>query len=447
MPTRRAVPVRPIARGLALAALSIASGCRWLPARRPSADLDPRTASRPVGPEAGTSDEAAPIPFPIAESNSVPLPTLPLRPISDDEALGRSAPTPILDAALARAGGIETEIAEEIAAPPEPRPEPAPPIPLPEGPTRESTQMSIQPAVEVATDPAPIAFGLPPAPLPPVILIEDEPDPAVADPSARDQPEAAEPTAMADVPADSSEVGTSEPDAPESTPTPTPTGVPTPEFTWRSGLDRLSVLAREQSGTPGPAAPGLWDVRARVLGSLQVAESSGPTDGKQTLWDTTLGAIAVGERTGSGVESTETGAMPDRSGGLAIDHLVFCRTVGGFGIYEPASPDSIAPGRELTLYWEVRGLEVDRSEGRFRTRVASTVELLDPKSGRPVWSQSFPIGEDDSRSPRRDNFINASFQVPKSLPPGRYRLRLTLNDLIAGESANSEIDVVFAALY
>ena len=456
MPTRRATPRLLVATGMALAVSTLAGGCRWLPTHRPPLDLDPRADSRPTGGDLELDGDAPPLAMAGSWTTAVPLPALPLRAISDAEALGGPAETPHLDAALARAGGIEAAVVEDLSRPPEPRPEPAPPRPLPPVETADSGR-----------DPEPVSFDLPPVPLTPVVVVEPDPTrlphssdtqdsesapEAVRSPSPSGSATEADPIEDSGVELESE--ASTEPPGPsvvEATAPPAPVSAESPERSWEIGLEWLATLASDEAEAEGSVGPGLWKVRARVLDSLRKAEDAGAAEGRQALWDATLGALAEAD---AGESETDPPPSPapasaepeaDRDRSLAIVELVLCRRVEGFGSYEPAAPAEIAPGRRLTLYWEVEGLEAVEVKGRFRTRLASTVEILGPDGGPSLWSQALPTAEDECRHLRKDYYVNAWITPPATLSPGPYRLRMTLNDLVAGTAVTREVGVELAA--
>jgi hypothetical protein len=138
----------------------VPAGCHRLPFHRVDPSIDPR--------ELGRLHRAAaeePPPALLADSGpGVPLPPLPLRPVTDGEILGEPAETPLLDAALVRAQAQQDALvtADVPAADPQVvraavvEPEPADPLP---GPIRPR----LEPVPE-ASDPAEPGPGPPPEP-------------------------------------------------------------------------------------------------------------------------------------------------------------------------------------------------------------------------------------------------------------------------------------------
>jgi hypothetical protein len=126
---------------------------------------------------------------------------------------------------------------------------------------------------------------------------------------------------------------------------------------------------------------------------------------------------------------------------LRIDRMCFCRTINGFGRYEPLPEGEAAfqagspsqAGELVEVYAEVSNF-TSRAEGPYCvTRLASWGEILDYE-GKKVCSLDFKTKTDTSRSPRQDYLISYSFGVPPDLPPGHYTLWIYVKDELAQSS-------------
>lgn len=127
---------------------------------------------------------------------------------------------------------------------------------------------------------------------------------------------------------------------------------------------------------------------------------------------------------------------------LAIAKVCYCEWVKGYGNYKPlpeghafSAPTASRPGELVQLYVELRNFVNVSRQGAFETRFCSSVEICDGR-GEVVWTWRF---EDEkqpirSRTPLSDWYNNYSFQVPKSLPPGMYRLTIQVTDETVPES-------------
>ena len=56
-----------------------------------------------------------------------------------------------------------------------------------------------------------------------------------------------------------------------------------------------------------------------------------------------------------------------------------------------------------------------------------------------LWEKALGDAEDVCRRRRRDYYVNYRFELPRSLGPGSYRLRLLQTDLVAGSATSTEI--------
>lgn len=127
---------------------------------------------------------------------------------------------------------------------------------------------------------------------------------------------------------------------------------------------------------------------------------------------------------------------------LAIAKVCYCEWVKGYGNYKPlpeghafAAPGANRPGELVQLYVELRNFMNASRHGAFETRLSSSVEICDGR-GELVWSHRF---EDEkqpirSRTQLNDWYNNYSFHVPKSMPPGIYRLTIQVTDETLPES-------------
>jgi hypothetical protein len=124
---------------------------------------------------------------------------------------------------------------------------------------------------------------------------------------------------------------------------------------------------------------------------------------------------------------------------LAISDLRLCRKVSGFGSFDPLDSSSLKAGQHLLVYCELTGLRYEAVNEGFLSRVSSRIEIR-PIAGGPVrWDQDLGAAEDLCRRRRRDCYVNYRVELPQSLSPGAYNLRLIQHDLVAHRLATAEI--------
>ena len=132
-------------------------------------------------------------------------------------------------------------------------------------------------------------------------------------------------------------------------------------------------------------------------------------------------------------------ANPVQVGPLSISELRLCRSITGFGSFEPLADERVKAGQRLLIYCELTGLRYEERDVGFVSRISSRVELKSVQGGPVIWEQELGDAEDACRRRRRDYYVNYFVDLPKSLRPGSYRLRLLQTDLVAGCSTSTDI--------
>ena len=427
--------VAPLWRAAALAlSLAAQAGCDLIPVRH---RLDPSLYPVPNRPSAdylrGARPTALPTPPPPPEAGPPPsaareaavpppdlreLPDLPdLRPVTPEEALGLLAPDPAeVDAAVARAA----EVRAATLGDPEP---PAPIVPVgpePPGPTPVEVSgpliLAPVPTAEVPEPPPSWAEDVAEPEAPPVEIVEPEPGP---EPAAEPGPEVAEaPAAAEETPADH----------------------------WRVGLANLLTLAESEAERGGDTSE-VWAARRRVLDWL--AEAEGEVD-EASLWQTVLlmlsepvaapGPGAANDLPPPPPSMADVGPGPsaDPARGLQIRDLRLCREVVAFGHYRAIDASDCRAGQDVILYCELDGVRYETHEAGYRSRLVTALELVAEGSETPLWRDVRPA-EDACEHQRRDYFVGYLLSLPRSLAPGRYRLRVAQRDLVSGRIASDEL--------
>lgn len=211
-------------------------------------------------------------------------------------------------------------------------------------------------------------------------------------------------------------------------------------------LETLLIHARDRADGLGPESN-----RARVQVALLelLSQTEASTENGSTLdpelWSHLAPAIeyCLGAAPGGAQSADEAirslqvatelmrGPRRFQSRGLAL-----CKRIRGFGSIDRMETTTFSPGQPMLLYSEVEHFFSEPEAGGFRTRVSSTLELLDV-NGRTVWRQEFAPVEDRSNEPRRDFFLSHRFRLPTDLKPGLYSVRLTLRDELANRTTSS----------
>jgi hypothetical protein len=412
------------------ALLAPTAGCQRLSVARndPSA-LPPRPpTSLPVTVAANPIPAQAPGAFLAREPErkATPAASAPSEPRT--ERAETSTPTPLLNAALARAEAPEKveHPQPESATTAEAKPEPTPELEL------NSAQAAAEPVRMPVSQPQPReAKKAEPDPLPigPVALLPLSPAPTPTD--APTEALKASATSALPQPKDQS-VSQPRPINPDRPTEPAPPADP-----WREGVERLRRLTRDRVGEPGDSA-GLWVLRARLLDWL--GESASGADSKP-LWRTVVAALAESEAAEEQTRAEDirrvVRAIEDQAP-VEITDLRLCRKVNGFGSFEPIDPSACKPGQAVIVYCEMSGLRYEPVGEMFRSKLSSQVEIVSSQGGEPVWKEG-RTADDLCRRRRRDYYVCYKIYLPDSLAPGSYELRLTQEDLVAGRSTSLAI--------
>jgi len=292
----------------------------------------------------------------------------------------RPQPTPLLDAAIAR---VESHVAPEPPSIPTPAEAPA-------APTTEAEAVPVPPAA----GPAPAESS--------------EPPPAESAVSA------------------------------PSTPIPTLAPATTPADDWSAGLVRLRRVARQRADE-SPDDFDEWQTRARVLERMADDRPVGPA------WSTMVVALDAVQSPGEadpGAVAPRVRAAVDALESLApftVGPPRLCRKINGFGDFDPVEPATLRAGRPTLVYCELSGQRAEPgvTDEAFHSRLASRVEVGPAGGGEPIWSREMDPPEDVCRSRRRDFYVNYRLDLPATLTPGAYTLKLTLSDRVSGRSASA----------
>jgi hypothetical protein len=306
----------------------------------------------------------------------------------------------LLDAEIRRAQAVTRQHFESLNAPEAPAPvvsgveAPAPAVnPVETAPGRTA------PAAVAEPMPAELDLDLIP-PLPPLSASPGtEPEPAPS-------PEKTGPPAL--MPVDSPGVGSV-----------TPMLLPP--------LQRVRTEDRDAA-----LAPSTGVVAAEEVGRLVLATTP-PAPAEQKVVD------KKDKSTADARPAIEGDGEPRRP--LEIASLRLCTRVKKIGQVESLDPGSLKPGQRLLVYWEMSGLEYQARGDAFVSRLAAHLELRSGTDGPVVWELAPRAAEDVSASRRRDYYASYPIELPRTLEPGPYRLRLIQTDLIGNRAASRELAV------
>jgi hypothetical protein len=126
-------------------------------------------------------------------------------------------------------------------------------------------------------------------------------------------------------------------------------------------------------------------------------------------------------------------------GGLAVLNLHFCTEVKGYGSFVSFPQDEFRLGQEVLLYCEVENFQSKLSEKGYHTALKARYQVFDA-SGNRVAEKDLGLKDEHCQNRRRDFFVPYFLWVPKQVPAGKYQLKLTLEDVHAGQTAEATIE-------
>jgi hypothetical protein len=124
---------------------------------------------------------------------------------------------------------------------------------------------------------------------------------------------------------------------------------------------------------------------------------------------------------------------------LEVQNATFCTEVDDFGIITKIPQYHFRPDQELLLYCELDNFVSEPVKDGFETQLQGSYEIVD-NNGRRVADQLLPMDAHVCRNQRRDYFIAYHIYMPKDAKPGRYTLKLTIEDMKGRKFGQSAID-------
>ena len=138
---------------------------------------------------------------------------------------------------------------------------------------------------------------------------------------------------------------------------------------------------------------------------------------------------------------TEMGDRLRSRADLVVTNAALCRTIRGWGNYEPISPLRLPAGVDNWpgLYYEIENFSsrLD-ANNMWATKMRQDVAIYD-SDGKLVWQWPNEAVTDLCRNRRHDFFFARQVKSPIKLPAGRYILKISLTDAGAGRVAESSI--------
>lgn len=133
---------------------------------------------------------------------------------------------------------------------------------------------------------------------------------------------------------------------------------------------------------------------------------------------------------------------------LSIPVAALCVRVDGFGQYEEFGSNTFVAGRahRMIVYTELADFRSEAAmgpggESGRRVRLTQDLSLYHDADGLLAWREANQKIDEFSRNERRDFFLVQLIELPRTLTVGRYRLKVTLVDEVAGSTAEAVIPI------
>ena len=212
------------------------------------------------------------------------------------------------------------------------------------------------------------------------------------------------------------------------------TGTPANPARWRRLQTdlRLLHLIADHSALANAAIDGLPGEEREFWQSLTMAMSIYRDDSDDTVTNNER-YLAAAEQLRTAVRQLQS-LCP-----LTINRIAFCSRINSFGSVDSFPTTDFSPGQPVLIYAEIDNFKSQRSKmGTYQSRFSAQIDVLRNDDTEPV--ESIEVGEllDESTSPRTDYFQSYELTIPQ-LAPGRYTLRLTIQDELGSQHAISTL--------
>lgn len=124
---------------------------------------------------------------------------------------------------------------------------------------------------------------------------------------------------------------------------------------------------------------------------------------------------------------------------LEVNSVAFCTEVESFGVITQFEQYKFKADQEVLLYCEVDNFVAESVKTGYQTQLQGSYEITD-SSGRRVADQLLPLDEHVCKNWRRDYFIPYRMYMPQDIKPGKYQLKLTIEDMKGRKFGQSKLD-------
>jgi hypothetical protein len=226
---------------------------------------------------------------------------------------------------------------------------------------------------------------------------------------------------------------------------------------WQSQLAGvIAALAEELAGGAAAHDRAALEAKLRLLQLIAdrrdeaVQPRSSRSAVEQEFWSNELYGLATlldseqhtDAKKRAALAATHLRQAADRLaeyGGLAVKNLHFCTEVKGYGSFVTFPDEEFSSGQEVLLYCEVENFKSELREKGYHTALKARYEVFNA-SGERVAEKDLGLKDEHCQNRRRDFFVPYFISMPKQVTPGKYQLKLTLEDVHAGQTAEAMIE-------
>jgi hypothetical protein len=124
---------------------------------------------------------------------------------------------------------------------------------------------------------------------------------------------------------------------------------------------------------------------------------------------------------------------------LMVRNASFCTEALGFGSFKKVEKYEFCQDQNVLLYAELENFSAEPVDKGFRTSLRSGYQILDHLGRQVAWHE-FPPMQDFCKNVRRDFFIAYHLRLPSKMAPGKYLLRLVIQDTTRQKTGQASVE-------
>ncbi len=129
---------------------------------------------------------------------------------------------------------------------------------------------------------------------------------------------------------------------------------------------------------------------------------------------------------------------------LLVRNAAFCSEALGFGSFKKVAKYEFCQEQNVLLYAELENFSSEPVDKGFLTSLRSGYQILD-HLGQQVACHEFPSTQDFCKNVRHDFFIAYRLRLPDKLVPGKYTLRILIQDTTRQKTGQASLEFTVKA--